>query len=145
MLSRVAVILNNIEDVLEADELWPWLQKTFTLATAYSLYGERDPFSADSCLFRTMWYVNPIPSNLETFNSVSSVTFASPQIPDIVGLAPRFRLMKAVYRSKLPILKHQQLCSPQSVSRGRTRSWKHNNKPFETQRVNLTPSSPAVR
>jgi surface polysaccharide O-acyltransferase-like enzyme len=58
MLSRVAVTLNSISDVLEVEELWPWLQKTFTLATTYSLYGEHDPFSADPSLFRALWYVN---------------------------------------------------------------------------------------
>jgi surface polysaccharide O-acyltransferase-like enzyme len=60
MLSRVAVSLHSISDALEAEELWPWLQKTFTLATTYSLYGKHDPFSADPRLFRALWYVNPI-------------------------------------------------------------------------------------
>jgi len=58
MLSRVAVALNNIGDIFEVDELWLWLQKTFTVATTYSLYGEHDPFSADPSLIRAMWYVN---------------------------------------------------------------------------------------
>jgi len=65
MLSRVAVTLNNIRDLLEVNELWPWLQKTFTLATTYSLYGEHDPFSADPSLFRAMWYAK---SNCKVFH-----------------------------------------------------------------------------
>jgi hypothetical protein len=60
MLRRVAVTLNQIGDVLEVDELWPWLQKIFTLATTYSLYGEHDPFSADHSLFRAIWYVDSL-------------------------------------------------------------------------------------
>ncbi len=44
MLSRVAVALNSISDMVEIKQLWPWLQEVFTLATTYSLYGDHDPF-----------------------------------------------------------------------------------------------------
>jgi hypothetical protein len=56
MLSKVAMTLNSIGDVVEVDKLWPWLQKIFTLATTYSLYGDRDPFSADPSLYGALWY-----------------------------------------------------------------------------------------
>lgn len=56
MLSKVAMTLNSIGDVFEVDELWPWLQKIFTLATTYSLYGDHDPFSTDPSLYSALWY-----------------------------------------------------------------------------------------
>ncbi len=55
MLSRVALRLNAIEDALEVDKLWPWLQKLFTLATTFSMFGDHDPFTTDPSLFRCLW------------------------------------------------------------------------------------------
>jgi hypothetical protein len=58
MLKRLSVFINEIGSEYSRRDLYKWLQDTFTISTATSLYGARNPVEKDHSLITALWYVN---------------------------------------------------------------------------------------
>lgn len=57
MLSEIANMMNQIDNVFCPQSFYLWIRHTFTRATSRSLFGSQDPLQSDPSLIDSLWYV----------------------------------------------------------------------------------------